>query len=42
MLTTLLELGGVGCLIAFALIVWWPSALLVAGAAALLFAWRLA
>lgn len=36
MLTTLLELVGIGLLIAFAAVAWWPSALLVAGLAAIL------
>lgn len=42
MLTTLLELAGIGCLVAFGFLVWPPAALLVAGAAFLLLAWRLA
>lgn len=39
MLTTVLEIAGVLLLIAFAAVVWWPSALAVAGVACLAAAW---
>ncbi len=42
MLTTLLDLLGIALIVAFAALVWWPSAFLVAGAACLLLSWRLA
>lgn len=43
MLTTLLELFGLACLVAFAVVVslaWPPAALLALGVAALFVAWR--
>ncbi len=40
-LTTLLDLLGIALLVAFAALVWWPAALLVAGIACLLLSWRL-
>ena len=39
--TTLLELVGVLLIVAFAAVVWWPSALLVAGLACLAASWSL-
>lgn len=39
MLTTVLEIVGVLLLIAFAALVWWPSALAVAGVCCLAAAW---
>lgn len=35
-----LDLFGIACLVAFAAIVWWPSALLVLAGASLLISWR--
>lgn len=39
--TTLLELVGVLLIVGFAAVVWWPSALLVAGLACLAASWSL-
>jgi hypothetical protein len=41
-LTTLLELAGIGLLAAFAWFIWPPACLLVLGVAAVVLAWRLA
>lgn len=41
MLTTVLDVLGVGLLVAFAALVWWPAALVVAGVACLLVSWRM-
>lgn len=41
MLTTILDLLGAVLLVAFALVVWWPSALLVGAVLLLLASWRI-
>lgn len=39
--TTLLELAGIGLLVAFAGLVWWPAALAVAGVSLIVLAWAI-
>lgn len=39
--TTLLELAGIGLLIAFAGLVWWPAALGTAGVSLIVLAWAI-
>lgn len=41
MLTTLLDLLGIALIVAFAALVWWPAALLIAGIACLFVSWQL-
>lgn len=38
--TTVLDVAGLTLILAFAAVVWWPSALLVAGVALLVISWR--
>lgn len=39
--TTLLELAGIGLLVAFAGLVWWPAALGTAGVSLIVLAWAI-